>query len=273
MRVYSASLLLCFAVVFPSAAQQAAPAQPTLPVDAAGLPANAAQVQQQQQQLDHYRKVANDYGTLNRYAAADAALPPAVPGEKRVLFFGDSITDSWHLEQSFSGRNYINRGISGQTTPQMLVRFRQDVLRLNPAVLLVLAGTNDLAGNTGPETPTEIEDDYATMAELCRLHGIRLVFASVTPVNNYVSPQMTVTRAPSQILALNSWLQQYCAANGCTYLDYYTAMVDGTGMMRRELSNDGLHPNAAGYAVMTPLAQAAIDRALAAPVTSVAGQP
>ena len=225
----------------------------------------------QQGEFEHDHRLATDYGMLSRYAAADAALPAAGPAEKRVIFFGDSITDGWHLDQSFPGRSYINRGIGGQTTPQMLVRFRQDVLRLSPAVLLVLAGTNDLAGNTGPETLTEIEDDYATIAELCRVHGIRAVFASVTPVNNYVFPQMTVTRTPSQILALNSWLQQYCPANGCTYLDYYTAMVDSSGMLRRELSNDGLHPNAAGYAVMTPLAQAAIDRALTASLP--AGQP
>ena len=271
MRVFLTSLLLCFAAVFPSGAQQPAPTQPSAAADAARSPANGAQAQLGE--LDHYRRLATDYGTLNRYAASDAALPPPAPGDRHVLFFGDSITDSWHLDQSFPGRNYINRGISGQTTPQMLVRFRQDVLRLSPAVLLVLAGTNDLAGNTGPETPTQIEDDYSTMAELCKLHGIRLVFASVTPVNNYVSPQMTVNRPPSQILALNSWLRQYCAANGCSYLDYYAAMVDSNGMLRRELSNDGLHPNAAGYAVMTPLAQAAIDRALAAPAPSPAGQP
>ncbi len=261
MRVFPASLLLCFAAVLPSGAQQPAPSPPP-------VTANAVQ----QGELDHYRRLATDYGTLSRYAAADTALPPAAPGDKRVLFFGDSITDSWHLDQFFPGRNYINRGISGQTTPQMLVRFRQDVLRLNPAVLLVLAGTNDLAGNTGPETLSEIEDDYATFAELSRLHGIHLVFASVTPVNNYVSPQMTVTRAPAQIVALNAWLRQYCAANSCTYLDYFTAMVDGNGMLRRELSGDGLHPNAAGYAVMAPLAQAAIDRALAAPLPPPAGQ-
>ncbi len=232
------------------------------------MSANAAQAQQQE--LDRYRRLANDYGQLSRYAAADAALPTQ-PGSNRVIFYGDSITDGWHLDQSFPGRNYINRGISGQTTPQMLVRFRQDVLDLHPAVLVVLAGTNDLAGNTGPETITQIEEDYATMAELCRVHGIRLVFSSVTPVSNYVHPDMTVHRQPEQILALNNWLRQYSTANGLVYLDYYSAMVDSSGSLRREISGDGLHPNSAGYAVMTPLAGAAVAKALSTPLSGPLG--
>ena len=264
MRALIATLLLGIAITLPAAAQQPAPRQPTQPMDPAHMSASAAQAQQQE--LDRYRRLATDYGQLSRYAAANAALPAAASGEKRVIFFGDSITDGWQLDQSFPGRNYINRGIGGQTTPQMLVRFRQDVVDLHPAVLVVLAGTNDLAGNTGPETLTEIEEDYATMAELCRAHRIQLVFSSVMPVNNFIYPEMTLHRRPADINALNVWLQQYCTVNGFVYLDYDTPMSGPDGMLRRELSRDGLHPNAAGYAVMAPLAQAAITRALAMPL-------
>ena len=250
--------LLCTLAL--SCAGAASPPQAALPVAAQSLspPPNAAQAAE----LDRYRRLANDYGQLSRYASDDAALPPPAAPNTRVIFFGDSITDSWHLDQFFPGRNYLNRGISGQTTPQMLVRFRQDVLALHPAVLVVLAGTNDLAGNTGPETLTQVEDNYSTLAELSHLHGIRVVFASVTPVNDSVHPDMSHGRPPASILALNTWLANYCAANGHTYLDYFSAMVDPGGMLRRELSGDGLHPNAAGYAVMAPLAQAAVTRAL-----------
>ncbi len=258
MRHARALFLPCLAAVVSVAAQQPQPAQP---IDPARLSANADQAQQQE--LDRYRRLAYDYGQLSRYAAANAILPPAQPGEKRVIFYGDSITDSWHLDQSFPGKHYINRGISGQTTPQMLVRYRQDVIDLHPAVLVVLAGTNDLAGNTGTETLTQIEEDYANLAELAKVNGIRIVFSSVMPVNNYISTEMTVHRRPADILALNNWLRGYCAANSLVYLDYFSAMVDGRGLLRRELSQDGLHPNAAGYAVMAPLAEAAVQKALA----------
>ena len=136
-------------------------------------------------------------------------------------------------------------------------------------MLVVLAGTNDLAGNTGPETLTQIEENYATLAELCRLHGIRLIFSSVMPVNDFIHPDMSAHRRTVDIAALNSWMRQYAAANGLVYLDYFAAMAGADGVLRRELSGDGLHPNAAGYAVMAPLAQAAIDKALATPASGV----
>ncbi|HEX4312030.1 MAG TPA: SGNH/GDSL hydrolase family protein [Acidobacteriaceae bacterium] len=213
------------------------------------------------------RMFMNDYGQLARYHDDDAKLAAPVKGEQRVVFFGDSITDSWKLDESFPGKHYINRGIGGQTTPQMLVRFRADVIDLQPAVLVVLAGTNDIAGNTGDETLEQIEGDYATMAELAKAHGIRIVFSSVMPINNY-NPRALLfflQRSPEKILALNVWLKKYCAEQGLVYLDYFSAMVDGRGMLKAELTQDGLHPNAAGFAVMAPLAEAAIAKAAAQP--------
>jgi lysophospholipase L1-like esterase len=209
------------------------------------------------------RMLMNDFGQLARYHDADVQLGPATPGEQRVVFFGDSITDIWKLDESFPGKHYVNRGIGGQTTPQMLVRFRPDVIDLHPAVVVVLAGTNDIAGNTGDETLEQIEGDYATMAELAKVHGIRMVFASVMPINNYnpTALRFFLQRSPAKILALNEWLKKYCADNGLVYLDYFSAMVDGSGMLKTELTGDGLHPNAAGFAVMAPLAQAAIEKA------------
>ncbi len=212
-------------------------------------------------------KFFHDFGNLYRYRDANAAMGAPAPGERRVVFFGDSITDFWNLEASFPGRGYINRGISAQTTAQLLLRFRPDVIDLRPSVVLILAGTNDIAGNTGPTTTEEITGNYATMAELARAHGIRVIFGSVTPVHRgtLATVRFYVLRPLPRILALNDWLRQYCAAEGHGYLDYFSAMADESGKMRRELSDDGLHPNAAGYAVMTPLAQAAIAAALEGP--------
>jgi lysophospholipase L1-like esterase len=209
------------------------------------------------------RMLMNDYGQLARYHDDDVKLGPPAPGEQRVVFFGDSITDIWKLDESFPGKHYINRGIGGQTTPQMLVRFRADVIALQPAVVVVLAGTNDIAGNTGDETLEQIEGDYATMAELAKAHGIRIVFSSVTPINDY-NPRALLfflQRSTEKILTLNEWLTQYCGEKGLVYLNYFPALVDEHGMMKVNLSDDGLHPNAAGFAVMAPLAEAAIGQA------------
>jgi lysophospholipase L1-like esterase len=209
------------------------------------------------------RMLMNDFGQLARYHDDDGKLGAPAAGEQRVVFFGDSITDIWKLDESFPGRHYINRGIGGQTTPQMLVRFRPDVIDLQPAVVVVLAGTNDIAGNTGDETLEQIEGDYATMAELAKVHRIRLVFASVMPINNYNPRALSffLQRSPEKILQLNAWLKKYCADNGLVYLDYFSAMVDGRGMLKAGLTEDGLHPNGAGFAVMAPLAEAAIEKA------------
>ena len=222
--------------------------------------------------LDRYRasRIAvftDDFGELSCYREANATLKPPAPGQNRVVFFGDSITDMWKLAEYFPGKPYINRGISGQTTPQMLIRFRQDVIELSPKVVLILAGTNDIAGNTGPMRLEDIEANYASMAELARSHDIHVVFSSVLPVHNYTarSQDLFTQRPPEEILELNRWLKTYCDANHYTYLDYFSAMVDDHGLLKRDLADDGLHPNVAGYKLMTPLAEAAIEKALAQP--------
>ncbi len=219
--------------------------------------------------LDRYRasRVAvytDDFGELNRYRESDAALAAPKAGENRVVFFGDSITDMWKLEDSFPGKAYINRGIGGQTTPQMLVRFRQDVIDLHPKVVVILAGTNDIAGNTGPMRNEDIEANYASFAELARAHGIRVVYSSVLPVHNYTerSKDLFAQRPPSRILEINAWLKDYCGRTGIVYLDYFSAMVDDKGLMKKDLADDGLHPNAAGYKLIAPLAEAAIQKSL-----------
>src|ERR1700733_4067132 len=220
--------------------------------------------------LDEYRAsrlaiYSDDFGELKRYRDADAALAPPAPTENRVVFLGDSITDYWKLADYFPGKPYINRGIDGQTTPQMLVRFRQDVIALHPRGLVVLAGTNDVAGVTGPARNEDIEASYASMAESARLHHIRVVFASLLPANNYTedAKESFALRPRERLLALNTWLKDYCAKNGFVYLDYFSAVVDDKGMLRRDLSDEGLHPNASGYKVMAPLAEKAIARAIA----------
>ena len=220
--------------------------------------------------LDQYRasRIAvftNDYGQLARYRDANAALEPPAPGENRVVFFGDSITDIWKLGDYFPGKPYLNRGIGGQTTPQMLVRFRQDVIDLHPKVVVILAGTNDIAGNTGPMRLEDVEADYASLAELARASHIEVVYSSVLPVHNYTpkSQDFFAQRPPAKILALNQWLKDYCAASHLVYLDYFTALVDDKGLLKRDLAEDGLHPNPAGFKIMAPLAEAAIAKALA----------
>jgi len=220
--------------------------------------------------LDQYRvsRIAmftDDFGELARYREANAALQPPKPGENRVVFIGDSITDLWHLDQYFPGKPYVNRGIGGQTTPQMLVRFRQDVINLQPKVVVILAGTNDLAGNTGPMRIEDIEADYASLADLARANNIKVIYSSVLPIHNYTdkSKEFFAQRSPEKILLLNKWLKSYCAiaTNGCTYLDYFSALVD-EGLMKKDLADDGLHPNAAGYKIMAPMAEAAIEKTL-----------
>jgi lysophospholipase L1-like esterase len=206
-----------------------------------------------------------DWPQLGRYKAANAALAPAAAGEQRVVFYGDSITDGWGRKAGtestfFPGKPYVNRGISGQTTPQMVVRFRQDVINLHPAAVVILAGTNDIAGNTGPMTPEMTEDNFRSMADLAHANGIKVILASITPAFDY--PWKRGMEPAPKIRALNAWLKDYCEQNGYTYLDYYTALTDDEGGMKLGTSSDGVHPTAKGYAIMEPLAQAAINKTL-----------
>ena len=227
------------------------------------------------QSLEKYRESQiplwmSDFGNLARYREANAKLALLSANEDRVVFMGDSITDIWDLAKFFPGKPYINRGIGGQTTPQMLIRFRPDVIDLEPKVVVILAGTNDIAGNTGPMSLAEIEANLKTITELARIHGIRVVLSSVIPVNDYTerSKLFFPLRSPEQILELNRWMKNYCAQNGCVYLDCFSAMVDDKGLLKSDLAEDGLHPNDKGYAIMAPLAQRAIEQALASKIDS-----
>jgi lysophospholipase L1-like esterase len=231
----------------------------------------AKQVARVEEKLTQDELTLRDWPNLARYRDANAALTPPAKDEARVVFMGDSITDMWIQPQFggfFPGKPYIDRGISGQTTPQMLIRFRPDVLALQPRVVVILAGTNDIAGNTGPMTLEEIEGNLASMSELAHSKGIHVVLASVLPVYDGGHTQegkvltMTGGRPPEKILGLNSWIKNYAAQNHDIYLDYFSAMVDDHGFLKKELSDDGLHPNKAGYAVMAPLAEKAIATTL-----------
>jgi len=233
-------------------------------------PAAANDCAETKTQLTRAQTRLNDWPALARYHDANAKVTLPLKGEARVVFMGDSITDSWDDPKYggfFPGKAYIDRGISGQTTPQMLVRFRADVIALRPQVVVILAGTNDLAGNTGPMTLQEIEDNLVSMSELAKANHIRVVLASILPISDYESRDgkpiiRTTQRPPEKIKALNEWMRSYVAQNKLTYLDYYSAMTDDKGFLREELSEDGLHPNSKGYAIMAPLAEAAIAKAL-----------
>jgi lysophospholipase L1-like esterase len=218
-----------------------------------------------QTQFDAAQKRLQDWPQLTRYHADNMNVSAPADGESRVVFMGDSITDNWGRKYGkfFPGKPYINRGIGGQTTPQMLIRFRPDVIAFKPKVVVILAGTNDIAGNTGPSTLEMIEDNITSMAELARVNNISVVLSSVMPVCDYIRPQ-TARRPPEQIIALNKWLKDYAAANNLVYLDYYTPMLDEKGMLKKEITDDGLHPNDAGYELIAPLAEKAIATALAA---------
>lgn len=250
---FCSTLLIALFLTAATFAQQAPPSIPT--TGFAGL---------DQYRASRIAMFTDDYGQLARYRDANAALGAPKPGENRVVFFGDSITDIWNLEDYFPGKPYVNRGIGGQTTPQMLVRFRQDVIDLQPKVVVILAGTNDIAGNTGPMRNDDIEANFASFAELARAHGIQVVYSSLLPVHNYTerSKDFFAQRPQARILQLNDWLKKYCAENHIVYLDYFSALVDDKGMLKKDLADDGLHPNAAGYKIMAPLAEAAIQKAV-----------
>lgn len=202
-----------------------------------------------------------DWANLQRYQKENSELPRAAAVRQRVVFMGNSITQGWAplFAQLFPGKPYVGRGISGQTTPQMLVRFRQDVIALKPAVVVILAGTNDIAGNTGPSTLEMIEDNIASMSELAKANGIQVVLCSVLPVFDY--PWKPGIEPAPKIVALNAWIKEYAKAHGAEYADFHTAMADERQGLPRTLAADGVHPNLEGYKIMTPIVEKAIAAA------------
>lgn len=213
--------------------------------------------------MERAQKTLQDWPNLARYRAENATVKPPAAGEERVVFMGDSITDAWgrRAGKFFPGKPYINRGISGQTTPQMLIRFRPDVLALKPKAVVILAGTNDIAGNTGPMTLEDIEGNLQSMAELAKANNIKVVLCSVMPVSDYIRPQ-TQRRPNEKIKQLNDWIRAYAQTNGYVYLDYWPPLKDDAGVLKKEYTGDGLHPNDAGYDAILPAAQKAVDQAL-----------
>lgn len=244
-----------------SAGAQQTPSAP----DCAELPAVKARLEQSESRL-------RDWAGLGRYREANSRLATPPRSERRVVFIGDSITDWWDDAERgnkfFPGKPYVNRGIGGQTTPQMLIRFYPDVIALRPKAVVILAGTNDLSGDSSPARIEQIQNNLSAMAQLARAHDIRVVFASLLPIHDAGHDtagkpiKRTERRPPEMIRALNAWMRTYAASNKHTYLDYHSALVDDRGMLRTELSEDGLHVNPKGYAIMLPLAEAAVASAL-----------
>ncbi len=209
----------------------------------------------------------SDWPQLGYYRNANLRLGAPRPGEERVVFLGDEITSYWKLEEDFPGRPYLNRGIGGQTTPQMLLRFRPDAVDLRARAVVLLAGGNDLAGMTGPVPLETVEGNIASIAELARAHRVRLVLASLLPAAGPAAragggENPAARRSPGKIRELNAWIRSYCAQSGLIYLDYFSAMADGNGELKADLSDNGLVPNRKGYRVMAPLAGRAIAAAL-----------
>jgi len=214
------------------------------------------------QQLAALQKKMLDWAQLGYYRDRNAALAPAAAGEQRVVFYGDSITEIWgrSWKASFGDKPYVDRGISGQTSPQMVVRFHQDVVDLHPAVVVILAGTNDIAEKTGPMTQEATLDDFRAMAEMARANGIKVVVGSIPPADDF--PWNKGLEPAPKIKAMNERLQAWCKSEGVVWVDYYSALTDEKGAMKPGLSLDGVHPTPAGFAIMTPLAEAGIAKAL-----------
>lgn len=203
-----------------------------------------------------------DWNQLGRYHADNEKLRTQQVPAGRVVFMGDSITDGWRLPQYFPGKPYVNRAISGQTTPQMVARMFEDVINLKPEAMIVLAGTNDIARNTGAVTLPMLEENFQMMTELAQLHGIKVILCSLTPVNDYGAIRVTAGHPPSDILKINAWLKEYAAKSHATYCDYFREMVDEKGMLKEVFSRDGLHPSEKGYEQMAAVAAAAIQQTL-----------
>jgi lysophospholipase L1-like esterase len=262
MKIRLQTLVFFAALTGTSLMGQTGASTPTAaPTPAATI--DSTELQKLRADLSWARKVLADWPDLGRYHDENAHMAAPAANESRVVFMGDSITDFWGRQRGtfFPGKPYVNRGISGQTTPQMLVRFHPDVIALKPKVVVILAGTNDIAGNTGPMTLEQIEDNLVSMVELAKANGIKVVLCSVMPVSDDFQV-WTDRRPPEKIIELNTWLKTYAEKNGFAYIDYYSAMIDARKMFKRELTYDGLHPNRAGYEVMGPLAEKAIALAL-----------
>ena len=249
-RIYNGDMRLPLALLLPFAAL----AQPTTP---SVVPPPLRQA----------ASLINDFGNTRRYAVENAAVRPPSAGEQRVVLMGDSITDNLHNTQRFgpffTGKPYLNRGIGGQVTGQMLLRFYQDVIALQPKAVVIFGGTNDIGGNIGPVPMEAIMNNLAAMADIASAHGIKVIMASVTPVCDIPGkPPMTNGRPPESIVILNSWIKDYASSHSLIFLDYYSATVDSKGFLRVELTEDGLHPTAKGYEIMNPLLETAISQAL-----------
>lgn len=222
----------------------------------------------EKQRADRLQSRLNDFAQLGRYAEANKQVQPPSKDEKRVVFLGDSITDSWKLAEYFPNQPFINRGISGQTLPQMLIRMRPDVIAHKPKVMVLLAGTNDIAGNYGAMSNEFIQGNIESIVELAHKNNINVVLASILPISDYNKRAngeaivRSVQRPPERILAINNWMKNYCANKSLVYLDYFSATVDDKGFLKAELADDGLHPNAEGYEIMKTLAENAIKNAL-----------
>ena len=250
---------------FAASAQTAPAAHEVIPP----TPTTPEEQTKQRTLFEQDEKMLRDWPNLARYQPENARLQPPAPDEHRVVFMGDSITEAWMNHGTgaspqnpgfFPGKPWLDRGISGQTTPQMLLRFRQDVLDLKPAVVVIFAGTNDIAGNTGPITPEETEGNITSMAELAKANGIRVVLCSVLPSYEF---KWRPGRQPApKIVVINQWIKSYAEANHYPYVDFHSAMADARGGLPEKLSKDGVHPTAEGYAIMNPLVEAGIMEAL-----------
>jgi acyl-CoA thioesterase I len=243
------------------------------PADSGYKPVEATkssqEMAQQQARFEQDETMLKDWPNLKHYGEDDAALAAPGAGEQRVVFMGDSITQGWMNHGTgaseanpgfFPGKPYVDRGISGQTTPQMVLRFQQDVIHLKPTVVVIFAGVNDIAGNTGDMTPEQTRDNLVSMAELAHVNGIRVVLCSILPAYDF--PWKRGREPAPKIVAMNEWIKSYAARNGYVYVDFYSAMVDERGGLPEKLSRDGVHPNAVGYAIMNPLVEAGIAEAL-----------
>jgi lysophospholipase L1-like esterase len=257
IKAFISTILLIFGCTFVQAQNN--------PQD--GKQTTAIQQRPTPEQMEAFRKamelqLRNDWANLTRYRENNAKIGLPVSGENRVIFMGNSITDFWIniMPEFFAGKSYIDRGISGQTTPQMLVRFRQDVIDLKPKVVVILAGINDINGNTGPSTLEMIEDNFKSMVEIAQADNIHVVLSSVLPCDSIYG--RSDLHPAEKVGQLNEWIKKYSSDKGCGYIDYFSSLSDNKNGLKKEYTNDGLHPNKAGYLVMAPLADAAVRKAL-----------